>query len=338
MSHLLLRGLLLGCRLDDGWRRSQLIGALAGVSVCASVLPVSAQITISTVPVGNAGNAPDPLTGYGAVEYEYRIGTTEVTIAQYTAFLNAVARSDPGGLYNANMSGSASGITRTGVSPSFTYTVAAGRANNPVNYVTYINAFRFANWLHNGQPIGAQGNATTEDGAYTLTPANINTNTITRNASALWGIPTQNEWYKAAYYQPASQGGDTDDYWLYPTQSNTPTPRTAANYATSNSTRPVGSYAPNFFGAYDMGGNVDEWNMSLSPWSAIIRGGTWVQGVNSLRSDVRQVWGVAPTLATAGQGFRVVQLPTPSGLLLASLAALTASRRRRCVDRGVTVE
>lgn len=62
-------------------------------------------ITIATVPVGNAGNAPDPATGnlYGGVSYDYRIGTYEVTNAQYVAFLNAVAVSDPFALYDPRM-------------------------------------------------------------------------------------------------------------------------------------------------------------------------------------------------------------------------------------------
>ncbi len=66
---------------------------------CASIMlaPLTAlAVTIPTVPVGNAGNAKDPGTGndYGAVSYEYRMGTTEVTNAQYAEFLNAKAASD----------------------------------------------------------------------------------------------------------------------------------------------------------------------------------------------------------------------------------------------------
>ncbi len=43
----------------------------------------------------------------------------------------------------------------------------------PVNFVSFWDGLRFANWLHNGQPTGAQGNSTTEDGAYTLTAGGI---------------------------------------------------------------------------------------------------------------------------------------------------------------------
>ena len=40
---------------------------------------------------------------------------------------------------------------------------------------------------------------------------------VTRNVSATWFIPTQDEWYKAAYYD-----GNTDMYYDYPTGTDTP--------------------------------------------------------------------------------------------------------------------
>src|SRR6185436_20371683 len=132
----------------------------------------------------------------------YNIGSTEVTNAQYAAFLNAVAATDPNSLYNTDMAGSFGGITRSGSSGSYTYSSVSGRANNPVNFVSFWDATRFANWLHNGQPMGPQSASTTEDGAYTLTPQGIVNNTVTRNASWQWAVASADEWYKAAYYQP----------------------------------------------------------------------------------------------------------------------------------------
>ncbi len=49
---------------------------------------------------------------------------------------------------------------------------------------------------------------------------NTGLNAISRNPGATWVIPTENEWYKAAYYQPAAQGGDSDSYWAYPMRTN----------------------------------------------------------------------------------------------------------------------
>ena len=128
--------------------------------------PTARAITINTVPVGNVGNGNDPATGglYGGVGYAYRIGTNEVTNAQYAEFLNAKAASDLLGLYNTSMGSDArGGITRSGVSGSFSYAMKTDMGNKPVNYVSWYDSIRFANWLNNGQ-----GTGDTETGAYTL--------------------------------------------------------------------------------------------------------------------------------------------------------------------------
>ena len=143
-------------------------------------------VTIETVPVGNPGNAaelcgnslagtgPDGIVG--GVPYEFRLGKYEVTNAQYVEFLNAV---DPTGdnalgLYNELRSTNRNGgIDLKGdAADGSKYVIKAGRGNNPVVFVTPYDAFRFANWLHNGQ-----GDGNTETGAYTLvggtpTPSN----------------------------------------------------------------------------------------------------------------------------------------------------------------------
>ncbi|MEX2112933.1 MAG: SUMF1/EgtB/PvdO family nonheme iron enzyme, partial [Pirellulales bacterium] len=121
-------------------------------------------VTIPTVPVGNAGNAADTevmttdnTSGYGSVAYNYRIGTTEVTVSQYTEFLNAVAATDTFDLFDQAMTDDLNmgGIARTGSSGNYSYSVI-GSPNRPVAYVDWGDAARFANWLHNGQPAGAQ--------------------------------------------------------------------------------------------------------------------------------------------------------------------------------------
>ena len=116
-----------------------------------------------------------PRPGYGAVGYTYSIGKYEVTAGQYTEFLNAVAGADTYGLYNTDMWSNTATAARSSGLPGAArratptqYSVAADCANRPVNYVSFWDACRFANWLHNGQPTGPQGPGTTEDGAYTL--------------------------------------------------------------------------------------------------------------------------------------------------------------------------
>src|SRR4051794_9672978 len=118
-------------------------------------------VTISTVPIGNPGNAPDTQNirccgpGYGSVGYEYSIGKYEVTNSQYAEFLNSV---DPAGLNglalysNLMQSNVDGGITRDGNAPQGSrYQIKANRGQSPVVFVSWFDAVRFANWMHNGQ-------------------------------------------------------------------------------------------------------------------------------------------------------------------------------------------
>lgn len=303
------------------------VAALAAYTVSGpAVSTASAQITIPTVPIGNPGNAADPTTGFGSVAYTYNIGQTEVTNAQYAAFLNAKAASDPFNLYNPNMAGSFGGITRSGSPGSYTYAAIAGRENNPVTYVSFWDAARFANWLHNGQ-----GSGDTETGAYTLTAGGISANTITRNAGWQWAVTSEDEWYKAAYHQPASSGGDGDNYWLYPTQSNSVPTTAQANFSNViGDTTPVGSYAANYYGTFDMGGNAFEWNEAILIGfgsSRGIRGGMFNSNDSILRSVSRL--NDVPTLDREYTGFRVSQVPGPGSVTLLAIGLLAAARRRR---------
>ena len=158
--------------------------------MCVAVLLTSgvlqAEVTIETVPVGNVGNTADAAvmtndrtTGYGAVSYAYNIGKYEVTNAQYCGFLSAVAQDDTHNLYNEEMGTDVrGGIVRGGTPGQYTYACKADMGNKPVNVVSWLDAARFTNWLHNGQPVDAQGPATTEDGAYDLSVVNPGENVI----------------------------------------------------------------------------------------------------------------------------------------------------------------
>ncbi len=311
---------------------------LAGVGLALlGAGAAQAGINISMVPVSNAGNAADPTTGFGAVAYSYTIGKTDVTAGQYTAFLNSVAATDPYGLYNSNLSTAtngtfACGITQSGSPGSYTYTDTRN-PNYPVNYVTWGDAARFANWLMNGQPVGAEGNGTTETGSYTLNGATTDAPLIavTRNANANYVIPTENEWYKAAYYNPAS-----GSYYLYPTSSNTQpsnllsaTGTNNANYYNggytdiTNYLTPVGAFADSVspYGTYDQGGDVFQWNESVYTDSGRgLRGGTFNLVSGSLQSG--NDFNDAPTdpgIFFDGFGFRVAQVPEPTSMGVLSL-------------------
>jgi formylglycine-generating enzyme len=292
--------------------------------------PVSA-VTIDWSPVGNPGNAPDQnyhgQGQFGAVGYAYNIGTYDVTNSQYVEFLNTKdpAGANTLGLYNGNMADATfGGINFNAGNPSGgKYTVISGAQNHPVNAVTWYDAVRFANWLDNGQ-----GNGDTESGAYTLlggTPTPSNANNITRNAGATIFLPSEDEWYKAAYYDPI-----THSYFQYPTSSNAApigsSPTAAVNHANIFPGGPtnltdVGAYTGSAspYGAFDMGGNVFQWNEALISGSFRgARGGSFATTSSDLLSSHRDFQG--PAVEDVLFGFRVASTPEPSTGVLALLA------------------
>ena len=113
-----------------------------------------------TVRVGNPGNPADT-TGFGAVDYEFRIGKYEVTNAEYCEFLNAVAKKYSNQVYDIRMGGrddrtgkAYGGIMRKGWYGKYSYAVKLGAEKWPVNYVTFASAVRYVNWLSNGMGKG----------------------------------------------------------------------------------------------------------------------------------------------------------------------------------------
>ncbi len=309
------------------------VAALTAVTGLASSI-ATASITIPTVPIGNPGNAPDPLTGnrYGSVAYSYSIGQTEVTNAQYLAFLNAVAATDTNNLYNPEMAGPFGGITRSGSAGQYAYETVGGRENNPVTFVSFSDAMRFTNWLHNGQPSGSQNTATTERGVYNVPDRDDSSLFIDlpRSTNARWALPSEDEWYKAAYHQPASQGGDSDNYWLYPTSSNIAPTTAQANFDNpSGFTSAVGSYAANYYGVFDMAANVFEWTDTRTGGpSRPAWGSSFLYDSTIFRSDLGLSY-FDVRLESADVGFRVVQVPSPAGGFILLAWSAIARRRRR---------
>jgi len=300
----------------------------------------SSAVEIETVPVGNPGNATD-VTGYGSVSYTYNISTYEVTAGQYSEFLNAVAKTDTYGLYSTSMWTGSSGckIQQNGSSGDYSYSVASDYASRPVDYVSFWDASRFANWLSNGQG----GAGTTEYGTYTLTAANITNNTPTRNMGVQWAVTSEDEWYKAAYYDSASSV-----YYDYGTGTNsvpsnvlgTPTdPGNNATFYDNGYTigdpyyrTEVGAHenSESPYGTFDQSGNVWEWNEAIISGSYRgLRGGSLYHSSNLLRASNRDY--TDPTDESYYIGFRVSQVPEPATLSLLALgfAALVARQRRR---------
>ena len=325
---------------------------------------VAQAVTIETVPVGNLGNAGElsgkgaggsgPVRICGAVDYGYNIGRYEVTAGQYCEFLNAVAKTDAHGLFDSRMDSDPLGcqITRHGKSGSYTYDFSGGTvelpgstaaywANRPANYVSWGDAARFANWLHNGQPAGVQDSTTTEDGAYCLKGATSRTAlmAVSRETDWKWSIPSEDEWYKAAYHK---KDGDTSSYFDYPTSSDstpgyvnnsgnlsgTGTPFTDGGTDPGNHASHDGDGATDAgenpyyrtkagewehsgspYGTFDQGGNVWEWNEATIDSRRGLRGGAIDDEVGDLRASFR--YSYDPTRDHRHIGFRVANVDEP---------------------------
>lgn len=306
-------------------------------------------VDIEWVFVGDPGNPvnPDPSTELcgpdrnlpcGSVAYDYWISKYEVTNTQYAAFLNAIAASDPKDTYNDFMgtdpSGVFGGITRSGYPGSYVYAVKPGFENKPVVYVSFYDALRFANWLHNGEPTGAQDEGTTEDGAYTITGPGIADNAITRNPGATAFLTSEDEWYKAAYFDEA-----LGIYYDYPTGTDTPTtcsaPGATANTANcddaaeGNRLTEVGAYTNSAspFGTFDQGGNLWEWNETKDRGRRGLRGGNWDKPQNQL--SVFAAESFDPGAENGDIGFRVATVPEPTQVLLVLTGSLVLAGARR---------
>jgi hypothetical protein len=170
--------------------------------------------------------------------------------------------------------------------------------------------------------------ATTEAGSYFLNGMTTDSQleVVVREPSATWVLPTENEWYKAAYHK---NDGVTGNYWNFPTAADNGVshelirPDPGNNGTFSGGT--VGDWtigAPYYrtevgahensaspYGTFDQGGNVQEFNETVpEPDIRGIRGGSWYWG-----SPLLAVWERPIDMHSSDQfgdlGFRVAALP-----------------------------
>jgi formylglycine-generating enzyme len=329
------------------------VAALFVAFTFISNLQAQPLVNIETVTVGDAGNAADVSTGYGAVADEFKIGKYEVTISQYSTFLNSVASvtsdSYVVNLWNTNMATdlNVAGISRSGSGIEgnpYSYS-GIGSGNRPIAYVSWFDAARFANWMNNG----ATNGASTETGAYTLNGAS--NGTVLRNPDAVWFIPSEDEWVKSAYYKA---GGTNSGYWEYPTQSdaapgnsigglpNQANARTNGYFAVTQATNlapglnyltDAGAFSDSAgpYGTFDQAGNVVEWTEGITPSTTrVLLGGHWVNDTQSTAlGDTSTGW---PYDQDQSTGFRLATVPEPSTyalLLMTAAGALWCARKRR---------
>jgi formylglycine-generating enzyme len=274
------------------------------------------------VTIGNAGNAADA-TGVpspaGAVGYEYGIGKFEVSedmIAKFNA------------------------------SQSLEITKDTLGTAKPATSVSWNEAARFVNWLNT---------STGGSAAYNFTSGGVNDNIAVWTASdtldyeatnpyrskrATYVLPSFNEWYKAAYYNPTNS-----TYYDYANGSDTApgavASGTADNTAVYNQSLGQGPADVNLagglspYGVMGLGGNVFEWDESSGDQanssgssSRGSRGGGWSYNSGLLSSSSRGL--DSPSLEVDSLGFRVASLsssgppavPEPSMMVIGTLFGL----------------
>ena len=264
------------------------------------------EFNVDFVSISQTNNLADT-TGYGAVPYNYRAGTYEISQLQITK------------------------ATQIGMA---NVSAGAWTGSQPAANMSWYEAAAFVNFLNTNSGKTAAYNLTfttnwsmalwSSEQAWTAGGTNLY-----RNKDAYYFLPSENEWYKAAYYNAAGT-----NYFLYPTTSSSvPTAvgggtnagtavydRAASVPATVDS---AGGLSP--YGTMGQGGNVFEWNESAfgganSSASDVRarRGGAWDSAGISLRSSVRD--GNVPTLEGNFIGFRVASVPEPSTYALLLMA------------------
>jgi formylglycine-generating enzyme required for sulfatase activity len=275
------------------------------------------EFTVDFVSISQTNNTTDT-TGYGAVPYNYRVGTYEISQLQITK------------------------ATQIGMA---NVSAGAWTGSQPAADISWYEAAAFVNFLNTNSGKTAAYDLTFSNSQWSMalqSSSNAWTaggTNLYRNKNAFYFLPSENEWYKAAYFNAAGS-----NYFLYPTASGG-TPEAVASGTNPETAvyRPAlgpadvnlaGGLSP--YGTMGQGGNVWEWNESawdginsLPDEGRVARGAYWNFREGGLRSSFRG--GEGPTYEGPEFGFRVAAVPEPStyALLLMAGAGWLLWRRRK---------
>ncbi|MCC5822293.1 MAG: formylglycine-generating enzyme family protein [Phycisphaerales bacterium] len=202
---------------------------IAATTVAAAASPDDHFDWVTIGEPGNIGYPGGPVgisAGRGSVDYEYRIGRTQVTAGQWLAFYNTFSV----------QSGQLAQTLRPAFWPAyqdFSYQGPGDRYEffptlhhpelSPIG-INWRQAAMFCNWLHNGH---SSDPASLLNGAYDTATFTYNedTNTFndqaTRHPDARYWIPSLDEWLKAAHYDP-NKNGQGPGWWEYAHSSDAP--------------------------------------------------------------------------------------------------------------------
>jgi len=264
---------------------------------------------IEFVTIGDPGNLADTSgdpNPAGAVPYTYRIGKYEIS-EQMIDKANTITAE----------AGDPLGITHDGRGP-----------NKPATRVSWFEAAQFVNWLNisKGSSPAYNFDANGDFQLWEPSDAGYDSDNQFRNSLARYFLPSADEWYKAAFYDPVS-----DMYFDFPNGSNTaPMPvasGTDPNTAVWNQgIGPVDvmlAGGPSPSGTVAQAGNVLEWeetefdlinNVSLGIRG--IRGSGWGMTITDIDISSSFRNRALPTNAIGNVGFRIASIPEPSTLWL----------------------
>lgn len=277
---------------------------------------------IDFVNIGDPNNSPYTLIDnrgpsyYGGVSYEY--GLSIYSISQ-----NQIDLAKSNGL--------------TGVY------AGAWSGNKPAANITWYEAATFVNWLNTSKGFHQAYNLSdgTPFSAWNSWDTGYDPSNTFRNKGAKYVLPSEDEWFKAAYY------GGGGSYTVYPTGNQKPQPVSSGTNAGSSvyySSSPAdvnNAGGPSGFGVIGIGGNVTEWmegnynRSDSSPASPRAVRGNSFKSESDVPLMANQRGYMNPSWEGIDMGFRVVSLntvPEPSTYALFGLGAvgvLMVMRRKK---------